>query len=80
MQKKGRSMASKKNILDQIKIIGVIGAGQMGTGIAQVSAQTGYTTIVVEPYPEMLQRSQKAIERNLDRAQELGKLKKKERD
>ena len=40
----------KKPSLQYIKNIGVIGAGQMGKGIAQVVAQTGYHAIVVEPY------------------------------
>ena len=39
-----------KPTLQKIKTIGVVGAGQMGKGIAQVVAQTGYSAIVVEPY------------------------------
>ncbi|MCB0338804.1 MAG: 3-hydroxybutyryl-CoA dehydrogenase, partial [Bdellovibrionales bacterium] len=30
--------------MSEVKSIGVIGAGQMGSGIAQVSALAGYTT------------------------------------
>ena len=73
-------MAAKKEVLSSIKTIGVIGAGQMGKGIAQVSAQAGYNVIVVEPYDEMLKRANKEIEKNLDRAVELGKIKKADRD
>ena len=43
----------------------MIGAGQMGRGIAQVAAQTGYEAIVVEPYDAMLKKSQSDIARNL---------------
>ncbi len=73
-------MAAKKPSLKNIKTIGVIGAGQMGTGIAQVVAQTGYEAIVVEPYEEMLKKSSNDIEKNLVRAHELGKIKKKDKD
>ena len=66
--------------LKNIKTIGVIGAGQMGRGIAQVVAQTGYDAIVVEPYDAMLKKSQSDLVRNLSRAVELGKIKKKDQD
>lgn len=73
-------MAVKKPSVKDIRAIGVIGAGQMGKGIAQVVAQTGYNVIVVEPYTEMLERSRVDIENNLRRAEELGKMKKKDRE
>jgi 3-hydroxybutyryl-CoA dehydrogenase len=66
--------------LKNIKTIGVVGAGQMGRGIAQVAAQTGYDTIVVEPYDAMLKKAQSDIERNMSRAVELGKIKSREKD
>ena len=66
--------------LKNIKTIGVIGAGQMGRGIAQVVAQTGYDAIVVEPYDAMLKKSQSDIARNLSKAVELGKIKSKDKD
>jgi pyruvate/2-oxoglutarate dehydrogenase complex dihydrolipoamide dehydrogenase (E3) component len=53
--------------IKNIKTIGVIGAGQMGRGIAQVVAQTGYDAIVVEPYDAMLKKSQSDLARNLSR-------------
>ena len=34
-----------------IKTVGVLGAGQMGLGIAQVAAQSGYKTILVKATP-----------------------------
>lgn len=70
----------KRVTLQSIRSIGVVGAGQMGTGIAQVVAQTGYAAVVVEPYEEMLKRSQKEIEMNLVRAEGLGKIKKKDKE
>ena len=34
-----------------IKKVGVLGAGQMGLGIAQVAAQSGYETVLVKATP-----------------------------
>jgi 3-hydroxybutyryl-CoA dehydrogenase len=73
-------MAIKKPSVKNIKTIGVVGAGQMGTGIALVVAQTGYDAVVVEPYDEMLKKSMRDIEKNLVRGQELGKVKKSEKE
>jgi 3-hydroxybutyryl-CoA dehydrogenase len=71
---------AKKPALQKIKTIGIVGAGQMGKGIALVVAQTGYNVIVVEPYEETLKKSKQDIEKNLARAEELGKIKKKEKN
>jgi 3-hydroxybutyryl-CoA dehydrogenase len=49
-----------------IKTVGVIGCGLMGSGIAQVSAQAGFPTVVVEANPELLERGLAGIRRNLD--------------
>ncbi|MCX8042899.1 MAG: 3-hydroxyacyl-CoA dehydrogenase NAD-binding domain-containing protein [Desulfobacterota bacterium] len=68
----------KTMTLDAIKTIGVIGAGQMGRGIAQVSAQTGYNVIVIEPYDEVIKKARASIDKNLQVALEKGKIKKKE--
>ncbi len=57
-----------------IRTIGVVGCGLMGAGIAQVAAQTGYTTISHEPAPEMLQKGRARIEKFLASAVEKGKL------
>lgn len=71
---------AKISSLQKIKTIGVIGAGQMGKGIAQVVAQTGYNAIVVEPYGEVLKKSKRDIEKNLEKAIEIGKIKKKDKE
>ncbi len=70
----------KASSISHIKTIGVIGAGQMGKGIAQVAAQTGYKAIVVEPYDEVIKKAKASIEKSLHRAVELGKVKKKDCD
>ena len=52
--------------LIEIKTICVCGAGTMGSGIAQVAAQAGYTTIQFDVSDEMLQKSKTSIEKSLD--------------
>ena len=49
-----------------IKIICVCGAGTMGSGIAQVSAQAGYQTIQFDVNEAMLVKSKSQIEKSLD--------------
>lgn len=57
-----------------MKTIMVIGAGQMGSGIAQVAAQAGYTVILNDIKEEYVARGLNGIEKNLDRSVEKGKL------
>ena len=49
-----------------IKKVGVIGCGLMGSGIAQVSAQAGFQTTVVEASQELLDRGLGGIKRTLE--------------
>jgi len=48
-----------------IKTIGICGAGTMGSGIAQVSAMSGYNTILYDLEPAMVTKAKAAIEKNL---------------
>lgn len=57
-----------------IKKVGVIGCGQMGSGITQVSAQAGYQVIVNDATEELLAKGIKGITKQLDKAIEKGKL------
>jgi len=57
-----------------IKKIGVIGGGVMGSGIAQLVAQSGFNVVVQDISNEILSRALKNIEKNLDRLTEKGKL------
>jgi 3-hydroxybutyryl-CoA dehydrogenase len=54
--------------------IGVIGAGTMGAGIAQLAAQTGARTLLHDPVPEALERGIAGIGKALDRLVERGKM------
>ena len=60
--------------LNEIKKIAIIGAGTMGSGIAQVSALAGYETILFDIEPRMLPRAMASIEANLAEAVERNKL------
>ncbi|HSW11069.1 MAG TPA: 3-hydroxybutyryl-CoA dehydrogenase [Bacillota bacterium] len=57
-----------------IRQILVVGAGQMGSGIAQVAAQAGYQVILWDMTHELVQRGLSGIDRFLARAVEKGKL------
>jgi 3-hydroxybutyryl-CoA dehydrogenase len=50
-----------------LKKIGVIGIGTMGNGIAQVAAQSGFDTVVMDVDTNVLERGLDAISRSLDR-------------
>ena len=48
-------------------IIGIVGSGTMGNGIAQVAARAGYDVVMRDVTAEFLERGMKAIDRNLQR-------------
>lgn len=54
----------------EIKLVGVVGCGQMGGGIAQVSAQAGYQVIVSEINEALLNKGLAAINSSLAKAVE----------
>jgi len=64
------------------KVIGVVGSGTMGNGIAQVAARAGYTVILCDVKEEFLLRGTSAIDKSLQRdvdkqrltAEEKGKI------
>ena len=60
--------------LEDIKTIAVIGAGTMGSGIAQLAAAAGYKTIIYDLNEEALQNACKAIDKNMQGALDRGKL------
>jgi 3-hydroxybutyryl-CoA dehydrogenase len=64
----------------EIRIVGVIGAGQMGAGIAQVAAQTGLEVRLLDASPVLAEKGRAGIARQLAKAVEKGKLAKDEAD
>jgi 3-hydroxybutyryl-CoA dehydrogenase len=63
----------------QIQTIGVIGAGTMGHGIAQVAAQSGFAVVLVDIAPAALERGLAGIGKSLAKLVEKGKLTSEER-
>ncbi len=58
----------------QVRKIGVVGCGLMGSGITQVCAQSGYPVVVVEINNELLQKGLNSIISGLSKNVEKGKL------
>ena len=58
----------------EVKRIGVVGAGQMGSGIAQVAASAGYEVVLVDVAESFLERGLAAIRRSLGKFLEKGKI------
>lgn len=58
----------------EIVRIGVVGAGQMGGGIAQVAASSGYQVVLQDVSESALARGLSVIEKNLGRLVEKGKI------
>ncbi|MQA10419.1 MAG: 3-hydroxybutyryl-CoA dehydrogenase [Pseudonocardiaceae bacterium] len=66
--------------MSEIQRVGVVGAGLMGSGIAEVCARAGLDVLVNEVDDKALQASRKRIESSLARAVRSGKLTEPERD
>lgn len=64
----------------EIKTVAVIGAGAMGNGIAQVSAQAGYETVLIDVSADALTQALASIEQMLDGGVKRGKLTAEDRE
>jgi 3-hydroxybutyryl-CoA dehydrogenase len=58
----------------EIKTVGIVGAGLMGTGIAEVAAAAGYPTVVVKATPGSPDGARAKVEKSLAKSVEKGKL------
>jgi 3-hydroxybutyryl-CoA dehydrogenase len=63
-----------------IRKVGVLGAGLMGSGIAEVCAKAGYATVVREVSEDLVKKGIGKIDGSLSRAVEKGKIPAAERD
>jgi 3-hydroxybutyryl-CoA dehydrogenase len=63
-----------------VQKLGVVGAGQMGQGIAQVAAQAGLDVLIVDAAPDFAQAGIGKIKKALDRLVEKGKMEAGARD
>ncbi|WP_400162221.1 3-hydroxybutyryl-CoA dehydrogenase [Brevibacillus sp. TJ4] len=66
--------------MNNIQTVMVVGAGQMGSGIAQVAAQAGLHVYLHDQKEEFVQRGMATIRKNLARNVEKGKLDETEKD
>ena len=64
----------------EIKTIGVVGAGQMGNGIAQVAAHSGFRVVMSDIADSFVQKGLATISKNLDRMVEKGKIPSQKKD
>jgi 3-hydroxybutyryl-CoA dehydrogenase len=62
-----------------VKVFGVVGAGQMGNGIAHVAAASGLTVIMNDIKQEFVDRGLQTIDKNLGRAVSKGKMTEEEK-
>jgi 3-hydroxybutyryl-CoA dehydrogenase len=65
---------------ERLRRIGVIGAGQMGAGIAHVCALAGIEVVVNDINEDALQRGREAIDRSLSRQVSRGKVHEEDKD
>ncbi len=64
----------------EIKTFGVVGAGQMGCGIAQVAAMSGLNVIMTDIDEKFIQRGMAVIEKFLSKSVEKGKLSQEQKE
>jgi 3-hydroxybutyryl-CoA dehydrogenase len=64
----------------EIKTIGVVGAGQMGNGIAQVASHSGFQVVMSDIADSFIQKGLSTISKNLDRMVEKGKISSHKKD
>jgi 3-hydroxybutyryl-CoA dehydrogenase len=64
----------------EIRTVGVVGAGTMGHGIAQVFAQAGFTVVLTDVAPPLLERARQSIHKSLNKFVEKGGLTATDRD
>jgi 3-hydroxybutyryl-CoA dehydrogenase len=58
----------------EIKTVGVVGAGQMGNGIAQVAAAAGYKVQLYDLTPDRIEAALATVNGNLARQMSSGKI------
>ena len=63
----------------EVKKIGIIGAGTMGSGIAQICALKGYETILLDLDQNTINKAKTIIEKNLQKGVDRGKISDKDK-
>jgi 3-hydroxybutyryl-CoA dehydrogenase len=67
-------------VTSEIERVAVVGAGAMGSGIAQVAAMAGYRTVLFDVDADQLTRAKARVRANLDKGVQLGKVEPATRD
>ena len=62
------------HVLDKNCMVGVVGSGAMGSGIAQVACMAGHQVVVYDTSTEALDKSRKSLDATLHKLQEKGKI------
>ncbi len=66
--------------MDDVKVVGVLGAGTMGNGIAQVCAAAGFEVVMRDIEQRFIDRGMKTIKKSLSKFVEKGKISQDEMD
>jgi 3-hydroxybutyryl-CoA dehydrogenase len=80
MQAKPTPAAAPAMDMPAIAAIGVIGAGQMGSGIAHVAALAGLAVTMIDVKPEALERARGVMAKNMDRQLARGTISAEDKD
>ena len=57
-----------------LQTVAVVGAGTMGSGIAQVCATSGYPVVMIDVSPDAIERAKKSIAQSVDKLLSKGQL------
>ena len=60
--------------LDKETVVGIIGAGTMGAGIAQIASTNGHEVYLYDAYAEQLPKAKAGLEKILNRQVEKGRM------
>ena len=79
-KRKANSRPARHSGIMEIRKVAVIGAGDMGHGIAQLFASKGFNVVLEDKYPEMLEKAKGRVAASLQRWVERGKITKEQAD
>jgi len=72
------SLFKRRRVYMDIELVGIVGCGTMGSGIAEVVARSGYEVIVSEINDELLRKGMERIRKSMERGVEKKKIEKEE--
>jgi 3-hydroxybutyryl-CoA dehydrogenase len=73
-------MDGRGGVQMELRTIGVVGAGQMGSGIAEVALTSGFQVLMRDMTEELLKRGRGRIENDLERRVQKGKMSSEEKE